>query len=167
MTSALPASILDLAELKPAEAILLAVLREGLPDVPVFSQIPRTPPMPFVVIRHEAAAGYWHADPRFADTIQLQVQTFTLDTLLPDGTLASGDDDGGRLQEAVRVVLRNAWMGNWHSPELGTVKKIDLLQRPHRVTDWATASGPVQFADLPKGAWRYESSYEAIVRKPL
>lgn len=154
----LPQSVLDLVEFSPAEDILLAVLRDGLPDIPVFSLIPSNPPMPFVLVRRYTTFGDWTGDPRFVDAARFQIEVFTSD---PDG-----DEKGAVLSEAVRVVLRNAWLSHKAIPELGSVIRIDMLDAPTRKADWATSQGPVQYADLPTGYWRYESVYHIEVRKP-
>jgi hypothetical protein len=64
----------------------------------------------------------------------------------------------------VRTVLRTAWLEHWHFPGLGSVIQIDMQHEPSRRADWATSAGPVQYADLPHGYWRYESSYLIQIR---
>lgn len=154
----LPQSVLDLVENKPVEDMLLAILRAGLPDVPVFSLIPEKPPEIFILVRRAPGIGDWSGDPRFTDTGRFDVHTYTGD---PDG-----DWKGATLQEAIRVVLRNAWLGKFSSPELGSVIEIQMTSEPGRQTDWATSAGPVQYADLPTGFWRYEATYAIHIRKP-
>lgn len=155
----LPQSVLDLIENRPVEDVLLAVLRAGLPDVPIFSYIPETALPFFVLVRRLSGLGDWDGDQRgFVDEGRFAVHAFTQD---PDG-----DWKGAVLSEAVRVVLRNAWLKHWSSPELGSVIRIQMHQEPSRVTDWATSAGPVQYADLPTGYWRYESTYSIQIRTP-
>lgn len=156
--SDLPASVYTLIENKPVEDIILAILREGLPDVPVYSLIPETAPEFFVLVRRLGGAGGWAGDARFTDTGRFRIHTFTAD---PDG-----DYKGAILSEAVRVVLRNAWLNKWQNSDLGSVISIEMIAEPSRQTDWATSSGPVQYADLPLGYWRYESTYHLEVRRP-
>lgn len=154
----LPDSVLDLIENVPVEDIILAVLRSGLPDTDIFSYVPAHPPSHFILVRRLAGLGEWDGDQRFTDEGRFAIQTYTQD---PDG-----DWKGAVLSEAVRVVLRNASLSHWRDPELGSVIEIRLIQEPSRVTDWATSAGPVQYADLPTGYWRYESSYSIKTRKP-
>jgi hypothetical protein len=156
--SDLPQSVLDLVELSPVEDILLTILRDGLPDIPVVSLIAEDPPPMFVLVRRLHGMGDWDGDPRFTDSGRFFIHTFTED---PDG-----DEKGALLSEAVRVVLRNAWLAHKNVPGRGSVINIKMLSEPSRKTDWATASGPVQYADLPTGFWRYESTYQINVRKP-
>lgn len=155
----LPQSVLNLIENRPVEDVLLAILRQGLPDVPVVSLIAESPPPHFVLVRRLSALGGWKGDPRFTDAGRFFVQTFTQD---PDG-----DYKGAVLSEAVRVVLRRAWLEHWKFDGLGSVIEIQMMTEPTRKTDWATASGPVQYADLPTGYWRYESTYSIKIRKPV
>lgn len=154
----LPESVYALIESKPVEDMLLAILREGLPDVEIYSLIPEDAPANFVLIRRLSGLGEWDGDPRFTDTGRFIIHTYTAD---PDG-----DYKGAVLSEAVRVVLRNAWMAKWSRPDLGSVIEIVMTTEPSRKTDWATSSGPVQYADLPTGYWRYESTYHIHVRNP-
>lgn len=154
----LPQSVLDLIENAPIEDMVLAILRKGLPDIPVVSLIAPNPPPHFVLVRRMSGLSDWSGDPRFTDTGRFYVHTFTQD---PDG-----DYKGAILSEAVRVVLRTAWLEHWSFPGLGSVVEIGLLSEPTRKTDWATSVGPVQYADLASGLWRYESTYSIQIRKP-
>lgn len=158
MSGPLPASVLALVELSPIEDILLTVLRAGLPDILVCSLIPKSPPPAFILARRMHGMSTWEGDPRFTDSGRFFIHTFTED---PDG-----DQKGALLSEAVRVVLRNAWLAHTNVPGRGSIIEIKMSSEPARVTDWATASGPVQFADLPTGFWRYETTYQIKVRKP-
>lgn len=154
----LPDSVLDLIENRPVEDILLALLREDLPDIPVRSLIEDNPPPFFILVRRLAGLGEWDGDPRFTDYGRFSLTTFTQD---PDG-----DYKGAVLQEAVRVVLRNAWLSHRNFPGLGSIIEIKMTSEPSRFADWANSVGPVQYADLPVGLWRYESTYSIRIRKP-
>jgi hypothetical protein len=158
LSTELPESVLALVEYSPVEDVLLAILREGLPDVPVVSLIADNPPPTFVLVRRSAGFGDWSGDPRFTDSGRFAIHTYTTD---PDG-----DQKGALLSEAVRVVLRNAWLTQKNLPGLGSIISIKMTSEPSRKTDWATSSGPVQYADLPNGVWRYESTYQINIRKP-
>lgn len=155
----LPQAVLDLAEFRPVEDMLLAILREGLPDVPIFSLIPDIKPPFFIFARRLVPLGGWDGDPRFIDHAR-----FAVDTLTPD---PDGDEKGAVLSEAARVVLRNAWLSHKSYAGIGSVSKITMEQEPTRKSDWANSSGPVQFAQLPSGLWRYEAIYGIEIRKPL
>lgn len=156
----LPAEVLELAEYDPIEMAVVHVLREAMPSVPVVTLIPEEQTSDyFVLVRRDYAFGDWRGDERFMDDGRIVIHTFTKD---PDG-----DEKGAVLQEAIRVALRNAWLGNAYIPDHGWVVRIRITAEPTRKTDWATASGPVQYADLPAGYWRYESKYSLRVRREL
>ena len=154
----LPPGVLALAEFAPTEDLMLAVLREKLPEVQVNTLIEDDAPPMFILVRRIPKLGLWDGDARFVDVARFAVHTFTSD---PDG-----DDKGATLSEAIRVALRDA--GNEHKvyPGLGSISKLTMIAEPARRTDWATSVGPVQYADLPTGVSRYETTYEVRVRKP-
>ena len=156
----LPASVAEKIELTPYEDIALAILRLGLPDIPVQSLIP--PPgsleFPFILVHRTRAIGNWNADPRFTDEGMVLVHVFTEE---PDAL-----EKGQLISEAVRIVFRQAWLDHWHFPDMGSVSRITLKSEPTKSPDWATSAGPVQFADLPANVTRHESEYEFRIRKP-
>lgn len=153
-----PERIRALAELSPVEDILLAVLRDGLPGVAVNSLIAANQRFPLVLARRAPHFGEWAGDTRFLDSADVTIHTFAADP--------NGDEDAAVLAEAVRVVLRDAWLGHASVPGRGHITRVQMTSAPRRVTDWATASGPVQYADLPTGVWRYETAYRIEIRKP-
>lgn len=154
----LPPDIKALAELSPVEDIFLHILREGLPGIHVQSIIELHQEFPMVFMRRMPSFGDWGGDPRFTDSALVAVHTLCED---PDG-----DEDAAILAEAVRVVLRNAWLAQTNVPGRGHFIHVELQSAPRRTSDWATSSGPVQYADLPTGVWRYESIYQVEIRKP-
>jgi hypothetical protein len=154
----IPPAVRALAELSPIEDILLFLLRDALPGVHVQSLIAANQRFPLVLPRRQPQFGAWDADPRFTDSADVAIHTFAED---PDG-----DEDAAILAEAVRVALRDAWLGHKPVPGRGHLTRVELTSAPRRGTDWATATGPVQYADLPQGVWRYETGYRIAVRKP-
>jgi hypothetical protein len=154
----LPASVLRMVEFSPIEDVVLAVLRDHLPDVPCVSLISGDSPPTFLMVRRVNALGVWRGDPRFVDSARFAIHAYTSD---PDG-----DEKGAVLSEAVRVALHRAWKARKVYPNIGSINKLRVITEPTRKTDWATASGPVQFADLPTGVWRYEATYQMEIRKP-
>lgn len=167
MTS-LPQYVYDRAELAPIEDVLLALLRPAFPGVHVTTRIPDTPDgsmFPMILARAHFAGLGTPGDPRFINRQMASVHTFTVD---PDDPLQpDGDEQGALLSEAVRVTLRDAGRAKPVLPDLGTILAITMTSPPRRVTDWATATGPVQYADLPSGTWRYETHYRVTYRRPL
>jgi hypothetical protein len=156
--SGLPAHIRAMVELSPVEDLLLVLLREALAGVSVQSLIWDDQRFPMVLVRRQPSFGEWLGDTRFLDSADIVIHTFAPD---PDG-----DEDAALLAEAVRVGLRDAWLGHRVVPQRGHLTRVTMTSAPRRVTDWATATGPVQYADLPTGVWRYETLYRVAIRKP-
>lgn len=155
----IPDRIDDVAEFLAIEDAVLPVLRDAFPDVRVVSLISEdTPdPFPFILVRGSHETGLWEGDERFIDVAMVAIHVFTED---PDG-----DWQAARLSEAVRVALRNAARQQFRLPDGSRIHSVTMTSRPRRVTDWATASGPVQYADLPSGTWRYETLFRVSVRR--
>lgn len=152
----LPDDIKALAELSPVEDLLLAILRDGLPGIQVNTLIAQHQTFPLVLIRRQPTFGQWDGDARFTDAARVAIYTFCED---PDG-----DEDAAILGETVRVILRDAV--NVVVSGRGHLTRVQLNSSPRRVTDWATSTGPVQYADLPTGIYRYESLYDLDIRRP-
>lgn len=154
---ALPQEILDLVEMHPAEDLVLALLRERITSVPVQSQIFDDQQFPAIVIhRGDLIGEWWGGDPRFIDHARLDVFCFV------EGLNA--DEEGSLLSEAVRVVLRDSI--NKVVPGLGHLTEVIVTSPARQVADWDTATGPVQYADLPAGVVRYSGTYALSIRKP-
>ena len=157
----IPDEVKAMAELSPLEDVLLYVLRGALQDtygVNVQSLIEIDQTFPLVLVRRGPGFGEWEGDPRFTDIGPAVITTFAADP--------NGDEDAAILAEVARVVMRDAWLDQTVVPGRGYIFACDMTQAPRRVTDWATSSGPVQYADLPTGVWRYETVYRIGVRRP-
>lgn len=160
----IPAELLALNEHVPAEDFVLALFRERIEaldlssPVHVITQISRDQPRPAILIRKLPTFWEFGSDERFLSSMDLAIHVVADD---PDG-----DRDASRLSEACRVILRDAWLNHYYHPENGSVTFFECLAPPRRVSDWATASGPVQYADLPSNVHRYEGRYRIVVRKP-
>lgn len=156
MSSTLPASILAKVEMSPVEDLLLGLLPQQLEGIRVQTKIEDDQTFPFILVRSTGSWGNWHGDERFLDAAEVHVQTFA------DGINA--DEDAANLAEAVRVTLRDS--RNIVVPRRGHLVSCEMTSRPRRAPDWATATGPVQYADLPTGVYRYETQYHVVIRKP-
>jgi hypothetical protein len=154
----LPESVRRLAELSPVEDVVLALLRMALPEIPVHSLVTYPHPVPSVLVRRTYTVNDGTGDPRFLDTADILVHCYAADP--------NGDADAAVLAEACRVALRDAWLQHRVVPGVGYLTKVLTRTPPRRVADWSTSSGPVQYADLPRGTWRYEAQYSITVRKP-
>ena len=154
----IPPHIREIAELSPAEDLLLYVLRQGLPGIRVQSMINLRQVFPLILIRRQPHFGNWSGDDRFTDVADIALNVFCED---PDG-----DADAALLSDAARIVLRNSWLP--HSfvvPGRGHITRADMTSAPRRAPDWSTATGPVQYADLPTGVHRYESLFRVSIKK--
>lgn len=147
-----------MAERTPVEDVLIAVLSDALPDIDVVTQIRTDQTFPVILARRLPTFYFFNGDERFIEQADVAIHAFAVD---PDG-----DRDASIISEAVRVALRDAWLGNWGSPNLGWIKDFQTLSPARRLPDWATSSGPVQYADLPSNTWRYEGRYRLTIRKP-
>lgn len=154
----LPPEVKAIAEMSPVEDLVLELLRPRLEGVRVQTLIEDDQRFPLVLIRRGDSFGIWDGDMRFLDQATLIVHTFCADP--------NGDEDAAILAEAVRVILLDAWRNQTVVPGRGHITSIDMLSAPRRVTDWATATGPVQYADLPTGVTRYETRLQIEIRKP-
>lgn len=162
----LPVSVTDLVEMLPAEDIVLRVLHGAMPDVELRTMIEMdqsdmdNSPQDrfFVLVRRVNIPGYWSGDDRFIDEAGISLQVFAKD---PDA-----DEVGAIVSEACRVALRNSARDRDWYPDLGGLVGVRMLEEPIRKTDWATSSGPVQYADLPAGYQRYETQFVIRVRRP-
>lgn len=157
----LPTSVTDKVILHPVEDLLLAILREGLPGVPIGTMIPMDVSGSnfFVVFRRVPTMGNWHGDPRFMDHVTINFQIFTKD---PDA-----DDKAALIGEAIRVTLFEAAKEQKVYPFLGWLKSARMDEGPSRQTDWASTTGPVQYADLPAGFARYQATFSIRARRPI
>jgi len=156
MASTLPASVLNLIEMSPVEDLLLELLRDGLPDTAVQTLINGKQTFPFVMLRSTGSWGTWQGDERFIDSSTIEVHAFCKGI--------NADADANLLSEAVRVILRDS--RNKVVPDKGHLISVEMLDRPSRSPDWATSVGPVQYADLPTGVERWETTYRVTIRKP-
>lgn len=156
----LPASILNKVAMHPVEDLVLAILRDELPDLPVRSLIPLdTSDLPFfALVRRVPFVGAWNGDHRFIDHAAIAIHVFTND---PDG-----DEKGALISEAIRVALWDASHKQVMYPNLGYLLTMRMTTEPTRQTDWATATGPVQYANLPEGTFRYQTNYTLKIRRP-
>lgn len=113
---------------------MLAVLRQGLPGIQVNSLIAKGQTFPLVIARRDPSFGNWAGDTRFLDAARVGVNVLCED---PDG-----DQDAAILSEAVRVVLRNAWMAQTVYPGLGHITRVDLASAPQPADGLGHLYGP-------------------------
>ena len=154
---ALPPEVLSLTEMGPVEDILLANLRPLFqPHIPVKTRVAKDQDFPLILVRRGDSFGDWRGESRFLDQALVVVHTFASG---PDA-----DEDAALLAEAVRVGMYQSV--NNVIPGMGHITKVKMLASPRRAPDWVTATGPVQYADLPTGVERYETRYNVWIKRP-
>lgn len=154
----LPDSVKAMAEFAPVEEVLLPVLRNRIPGIDIKALYEDDQTFPVVLVRRVNPVQGWPGDPRFLDVAVVDIEC------LCEGLEA--DRDAALLSDAVRVALHRAWQEQDVIPDRGGVSFVHMFIPPHKVPDWATSVGPVQYADLPQGVVRYESSFRVDIRKP-
>lgn len=115
--------------------------------------------LPAVIPLHARRSGgitYQNSDQAFTEAALIEVNTIT------EG--ANADADGAELQEACRHALLLAQRQQLVIPGVGVINRIQSSTKATRQSDWATATGLVQYATLPAGALRYESIYKLLLR---
>lgn len=144
--------------------LMLAVLRsffEGHGDIHIGSLFSSALAPPIIIVRRERRSGQASvdsSDDRFIQPAIISVNTITEG---PDA-----DALGEELQEACRIAIREAQQNQVVVPGCGYISSITNSVEPSRVSDWATSTGVVQYASLPKGWCRYESVYRLLIRPP-
>lgn len=154
----MPQSVLEKAEFAPVEDVVLPILREALPGARIYSEVPADDVFPYAVVRNAPTERFWNGDDRFVDWATIFVHVFTEN---PDA-----DRKAAIFSDAIRVALRDAWLNQTDSGH-GYICAYRMTNRPTRRSDWATAQGPVQYADLPTGTTRYEAMYALQIRRPV
>jgi hypothetical protein len=118
-------------------------------------------PTPAIICRHERRSGTVSHDP--ADSRYLKPIIVSINTITSG---LEAEADGDQLQEMCRVALVEAQLKQTAFPGLGHISNIENSTVASKVSDWATSTGVVQYAALPKGAVRYESIFRLIIRPP-
>jgi hypothetical protein len=145
----------------PVEDLALGILKPFFEGTGVNVQATFTEDMhlPIIVARQDRKSGgstHYADDARFMKPALLSVDTIT------GGPNA--DEDGAHLQEAVRIALHEAWFKQIVVPGVGYIAKIENSGNASRTSDWATSTGVVQYASLPKGAIRYDNTFRLYLR---
>lgn len=116
---------------------------------------------PIIIVRRERRSGTQSVDvgdDRFLQSAIVSVNTIT--------SGVDADEMGEELQEACRIAIRQAVINQTVVPGAGHITRLENAIVPSRVSDWATSTGVVQYASLPKGWVRYEAVYRLILSPP-
>lgn len=149
------------------ENLMLGLLRPwfarveaaGGPKVHVYSEYQANMITPYVLVLNTRRTGieaYETKDDEWARAAVLEVNTIC--------SGPNAEDDCGKLQESVRHCLLEAHRNQTVVPNAGVINQVTTPTLATRQTDWASASGPVQYAKLPIGESRYEARYRMIIR---
>lgn len=146
-----------------AEELVLGILREFFKGKGVHVGTLYSPGLepPVVMVRRErrsGAVGLSDYDDRYVQSSIVSINTIT--------SGVDADELCEELQEACRLAIRQAQQDQTVVPGCGHISLIKSSIMPSRVSDWATSTGVVQYAALPKGWVRYEAVYLLIVRPP-
>lgn len=138
------------------------VTHDGVP-ITVGSRIPAdmSESLPFVMVRADRRAGgqaRQSGDERFLRSSLLSIETFTVGV--------NAENDGYALQESIRLGLWQAWKNQVSVPDAGSISTIISSSDASLVSDYATSTGVVQYASLPKNAARTEQIFQVFVRPP-
>ena len=137
------------------------LVKAGGPDVRVYTNYEDGMVMPCVLAINTRRTGI--------DAYAVKDEPWIRSVVLEVNTLASGrnaDEDAAKLQEAIRHVFMNAQRNQIIVPNVGYINRLSSSVMATRQTDWATSSGPTQYAKLPHGASRYEARYRMLIRPP-
>ena len=140
---------------------LLKPLEDLVPNLKVRSLIEPNFSPPYVFAR--AIVGAWSTnsfgtdDRRFLQGRLLDVQAFTEG---PDG-----DTSADALLELCWQQLWSAKVNGTKVPGVGYITYLRTVTPPRRVPDWASSTGVQQYANLPKGYTRYQTTL-GIVHRP-
>lgn len=154
---ALPDSILDATGDWPEGRLLaLAVLRERFPEMRFAGLISPSLEPPFALVREVGFEGAWDQDSRFKREFFISIETFT------EGL--ESDVDAPKIHRAAEDAFRRAALGNRFVLDAWIVD-YDLAEPPRRLYDWASATGPVQTADLPVNWMRWHSLHRIEIKR--
>jgi len=147
-----------------ANKLVLSIFRSFFvgQDIHIGSLFTEDMATPAIIARHERRSGtvsHDAADSRYLKPVIISVNTVT--------SGLEAERDGHDLQEMCRVALVEAQLKQLTIPGLGHISNIENSTVASKVSDWATSTGVVQYAALPKGAVRYESIFRLIIRPPV
>ena len=144
--------------------LLMAIFNEFFAgqDIAIRTLFSEEMPTPAIVARRERRSGNGearNADPRFIEPSVVAVNTIT--------SGLEAESEGSELQEMCRIALLQAQLEQRSYPGIGHIAAIENSTSASQVSDWATTTGIVQYAALPKGAVRFESVFRLLIRPPV
>lgn len=115
--------------------------------------------LPMVMVRSDRRSGdplQGSRDVRFVQSAPLSFEAFTHGV--------DAEDDGYQLVESCRLAMLWAWRTQFLVPGVGSINKVSHVGAIARVSDFATSTGVVQYASLPKSAVRHEMNMRVLIR---
>lgn len=144
--------------------LMMAIFREFFAgqDIDIGTLFTEGVNTPAIIARRERRSG--NGERNSGDDRYLEPAVVSINTLTSG---LEAEADGEALQEMCRVALRQAQLEQRVYPGFGHISKIENSTVASRVSDWATSTGIVQYATLPKGVVRYESVFRLLIRPPV
>ena len=144
--------------------LLMAIFRDFFvgQDVHIGTLFTEGMPTPAIIARSERRSG--------SITHKVTDERYLKPAIISVNTLTSGleaESDAEALQEMVRIAITQAQLEQKVYPGIGHISKIENSTAASQASDWATSTGVVQYATLPKGVLRWESIYRLLIRPPV
>lgn len=136
----------------------LEILRTRLPGVRFISQISPHVAPPYVLVREVGFEGAFVADRRFKREYFISIETFT------EGL--ESDVEAPLFHRAAEDAFTRVAYGNESVLDgAGWITRYELVEPARRLSDWASAAGPVQTADLPTNWTRHHSLHRIELKR--
>lgn len=147
-----------------ADEIFVFILRQyfegqGITVATVFQEGMTLPMIETRRERRSGTMGLGTKDERF-----LRSAVMTVNVLCAG---IDADEDAEELSEMCYNALLEAKHNQLVVPGHGHISEIKNSSTIAREADWATSTGVVQYASLPKGTVRYETIYRVLFRPPV
>lgn len=155
----LPSSIIAASGQAPeGRLVALEILRDRFPGFVFAGLISPSLDPPFALVRETGFEGSWAGDRRFKREFFISIETFT------DGL--ESDVEAPQIHRAAEDAFTRAALAN-RSVSAGAawVTDYELADPPRRLYDWASATGPVQTADLPVNWTRWFSLHRFDIKR--
>lgn len=144
--------------------LLMAIFREFFvgQEIHIGTLFSEDIPTPALLARTERRSGsiaHKAGDEMFLKPVIASVNTLT--------SGLEAESDGEALQEMARIAITQAQREQKVFPGVGYISAIENSTVASRASDWATSTGIVQYATLPKGVVRFESIFRLLIRPPV
>lgn len=153
---ALPPNLAAEVRRKPAEKLVVALLREAMAPLQVVTKLPANPPAQFVLVRRVPGGASSNPDSRINDAARLRISAYATGT--------DAVEDARDLSLLIEQAFEEA-DGNWYTKAgLGTLVAVEMLTDATNAPGWDDVAS--DFVDLPSTVARYAATYLAVTRLP-